>query len=41
MVSSNRSRVVVGGGGSVGFAVASPIVQQGLCNELVLINHNR
>ena len=40
MVSSNRSRVVVVGCGSVGFAVASPIVKQGLCNELVLINHN-
>ncbi|MBT1176331.1 L-lactate dehydrogenase [Bifidobacterium callimiconis] len=40
MVTSNRSRVVVIGTGSVGSAVASAIVQQGLCNELVLINHN-
>ena len=40
MVTSNRSRVVVVGAGSVGAAVASAIVQQGLCNELVIINHH-
>ncbi|PLS26303.1 L-lactate dehydrogenase [Bifidobacterium parmae] len=40
MVTSNRSRVVVVGTGSVGAAVASAIVQQGLCNELVLVNHH-
>ncbi|MBW3080073.1 L-lactate dehydrogenase [Bifidobacterium saguinibicoloris] len=40
MVTANRSRVVVVGTGSVGAAVASAIVQQGLCNELVLVNHH-
>ncbi|MBT1173851.1 L-lactate dehydrogenase [Bifidobacterium sp. MA2] len=40
MVTSHRSRVVVVGTGSVGSAVSSAIVLQGLCDELVLVNHN-
>lgn len=40
MVTANRSRVVVVGAGQVGSAVASAIMLQGLCNELVIINHN-
>ncbi|MBW3091406.1 L-lactate dehydrogenase [Bifidobacterium sp. 82T10] len=40
MVTSHRSRVVIVGTGSVGAATAGAIVLQGLCDELVLINHN-
>ncbi|PWG65048.1 L-lactate dehydrogenase [Bifidobacterium callitrichidarum] len=40
MIASHHNRVVIVGTGSVGSAVASAIVEQGLCNELVLINHN-
>lgn len=39
MVTMHKSRVVIIGTGSVGAAVASAIVLQGLCNELVLIDH--
>ncbi|MCI1219870.1 MAG: L-lactate dehydrogenase [Bifidobacterium sp.] len=39
MVTLHKSRVVIVGTGSVGAATASAIVLQGLCNELVLIDH--
>ncbi|KAB5604487.1 L-lactate dehydrogenase [Bifidobacterium jacchi] len=40
MVTANRNKVVIVGTGQVGATAAYGIVTHGLCNELVLIDHN-